>query len=298
MNGMSRDTALDRERSSSLGGERVDPTPPSPQEGGGHPPRLLQRARRFLYLPLVPTMAALIAMILVWWPLSTALDPFLPSPARTFEALVTVTTDGELYKHLAATLQRIAIAAVCAFFIGSTISLFMAKNRFVEFVVLPWVLIGLAIPSAAAALGSILFLGIEEYAGLIAAWVIVTPYVMNVVYEGARSIDPKLIEVSKVYQFSRSQKLRHITLPQMAPALLAGARLAFAFSWKSVVIVEALTRPTGIGSQLSYFFRLLRADNVIAYTLVFSVIMLALELLFFRTIDRRVFRWRVKTTFV
>lgn len=248
--------------------------------------------RAIVQRTVLPVVSALVVLALAWWPLSLVFEPFLPSPWKVAQAIGTVTTDGKLYENFRLTLTRIFITSTCAFLIGSVLALAMARNRIVEFALLPWILVGLSIPSAAAGLAAILFLGIEEYASLLALLVVVTPYVVNVVFQGARSVDPKLLEAAQVYRLSKYQRIRQVMIPHMAPSLLAGARLAFAFSWKSVVIIEALTRPHGIGAELSYFFRTLRPDNVLAYTLCFSVVMLAMEVLFFRTIDRRAFRWR------
>jgi NitT/TauT family transport system permease protein len=254
-----------------------------------------QRSRAVLHTGMAPVAAALAVFVIAWWPLAFAFDPFLPSPLEVAQAIATVTTDGELYKNFRQTLTRIAVTSVTAFLVGSVLAILMARNRIVDFVALPWVLVGLSTPSAAAGLAAILFLGISEVASLLALLFVVTPYVINVVFQGARSIDPKLLEVAQVYRLSTYQRLRQIMIPYMAPSLLAGARLAFALSWKSIVIIEALTRPHGIGAELTYFFRTLRPENVLAYTLCFSVVMLAVEILVFRTMDRRAFRWRKST---
>lgn len=245
---------------------------------------------------IIPVLAALLALLTIWWPLTVPLQPFLPTPGEVVSALSNALGEGDFYLHVGKSLRRIVISTAATFLIGGGLAIWMGRNRIAEMILLPWVLIGLAVPGAAVALASVLFLGVAEYASLIAVFIGVVPYVMNVVHQGARGVDVELLQVADVYGFSRSQRMREIIIPAIAPSLMSGARMAFAFSWKVVVVVEALTRPDGIGSQINHFFRLLRADSVVAYTLAFSIVMLTIELTVFRTISRKIFPWREQRT--
>jgi NitT/TauT family transport system permease protein len=103
--------------------------------------------------------------------------------------------------------------------------------------------------------------------------------------------------MSDVYHLSRWARLREVILPQVAPSLMSAVRFGFAMSWKIVVIIEALSAPSGVGAQLELFFRLLRPADVLAWTFSFTIIMVLLELLVFQTVERRLFRWRTATEF-
>ncbi len=78
---------------------------------------------------------------------------------------------------------------------------------------------------------------------------------------------------------------------QVAPALLAATRTCFAFAWKLVVLVEALTQPRGIGAQIYLSFRLLRPDHMISLALIFILVLRAVEALVFTPLERRVLAW-------
>jgi NitT/TauT family transport system permease protein len=107
-----------------------------------------------------------------------------------------------------------------------------------------------------------------------------------------RAVDPGLEEMAKVYRWSRRQWLRELLFPQIAAAIFAAVRFAFAFSWKIVLIVEALTTSEGVGGQLSFFFKLLRPDKVLAWVFTFTIILTLVDLLVFRRVERRIFAWR------
>jgi NitT/TauT family transport system permease protein len=63
----------------------------------------------------------------------------------------------------------------------------------------------------------------------------------------------------------------------VAPALFAATRTSFAFAWKLIVLVEALTQPRGIGAQIYYSFRLLQPDHMISLALLFIVVLRTTE---------------------
>jgi NitT/TauT family transport system permease protein len=242
-------------------------------------------------------LCAIAAAVAVWWPLSIPLEGFLPSPLDFVQAFIESVQTPQLYEAILATLRRILIGWVAAVVIGSILGIWMGRSNIVDALALPWVMIGLAIPAPVIIIFSILFFGLEESSTLLALVVSVTPFIVNIVYQGVRSIDPSLTEMADVYHLSKAQHLRQVILPQVAPSLMAAVRFGFAMTWKIVVIIEALSQPNGIGGQIELFFRLLRPADVLAWTFCFTIIMVLLEVLVFRTIEHRLFRWRIASQF-
>jgi NitT/TauT family transport system permease protein len=241
---------------------------------------------------LVPPLIALILVVAIWWPLTIPLRGFLPTPLAVLEAFLDAWTNPVFYGHLIATFRRVVIGAVTAFVAGLAIGVFMGRSKIFEAFSLPWVMVALALPGPVVILFTILILGLEENTLLIALWVSVTPFVVNIVYEGVKSLDPDLFDMSVVYRWSSPQRYRDLIMPQLAPSLFSAGRFGFALSWKIVVIIEALSLPNGIGGQLEHFFRLLRPDRVVAWTLCFTVVMTLVDFLLFRPTEKRVFAWR------
>ena len=150
----------------------------------------------------------------------------------------------------------------------------------------------LALPGPVTILFSTLWLGLGELATLVALTLAVTPFMVTFVYDGSRALDPGLFQMASVYRMGAVDRFRQVILPQLAPALLSAARFGFAMGWKLVVLVEALSAGSGIGERIEYFFSYNRPAAVIAWTLSFTVVMVLVEVLVFRTVSRRVFRWR------
>lgn len=241
---------------------------------------------------VLPPLAALVVVLAIWYPLTIPLKGFLPTPVDVLGAFIDAWTSSGFYGHLIQTFRRVVIGVVASYLTGTAVGMAMGRSRSIEAFALPWVMVALAIPGPVVILFSVLLIGLSESALLIALWIVVTPFVVNIVYDGVKAFDPGLDDMARVYRLSAREQFRQVLLPQLAPSLFSAAKVGFALSWKIVVIIEALSLPNGIGGQLELFFRLLQPGRVVAWTLSFTVVMVLVEVLVFRTAERRVFSWR------
>lgn len=239
-------------------------------------------------------LALLVALGLaaVAWQLATiASDGWVPSLGRIGVALIENLTDPMIYGEMAITFRRILIGFVAATAIGIALGFFMGLDRRVEAFFRPLVVILLAIPDPVYIIVAILVLGTDESSGLIALILALIPFIVVIVHGAVRSRETQLDEMSQVYQLGRRRYLTEVIGRQIAPALLVAARTSFAFAWKIVVLVEALSQPHGIGSQIYYAFRLLRSADMIALALIFIVLMRLIETVAFGFAERRLLAW-------
>lgn len=65
-----------------------------------------------------------------------------------------------------------------------------------------------------------------------------------------------------------------------------------ALIWKIVLVVELLGRSNGMGFQLGTFFQFFDITSILAYTLAFIIIVLCVEGLLLRPLERYLNRWR------
>lgn len=253
--------------------------------------RALDWPRSFITHPLV---ISLVMGVALWSAIAGTLLEFLPTPWEVAEEFGRAVSSRELYSDMAVTLRRVVIAWVGGYVIALIVGIAMGRNWLVETIFHPWVFVGLALPGALVALFCVLVFGLAEITTLISLWLIVTPFIITFIYDGTRALDKQLEEMADVYRLSRWQRIRYVVLPQLAPSLMAAARFGFAMGWKLVVLVEALSSNVGIGERIHYFFTFNQPDAVIAYTLTFTVVMILMEVLFFQTLDRKLFAWRPK----
>lgn len=243
-----------------------------------------------------PFLVSAVVGLGIWWLLAGRVIVFLPTPVRVGAAFIEAVTSAEFYLDMAVSLRRVALAAAVAWLIAVALGIVMAYSWPMETAGSPVVFIGLALPAPLSIFFSILIFGLGEMTTMIALWVVVTPYVVVIIYEGAKARDRRLAQMATAYRFSRLERLRHLILPELGPSLMSGARFAFAMSWKIVVLVEALSSNIGIGERIHFFFTFNQPHRVIGWTLTFTVVMVLVERFVFRELERRAFAWRSKET--
>jgi len=238
------------------------------------------------------------AFVVAWllalgvWQITTFISGgWVPSLWRIFEALGEDATTANIYAEMWITLRRIFISFGAATAIGIGLGVAMGLSRRVTAFFRPIVVMGLAVPDIVYIIVAILVLGTDESSGLIAMVLALVPFVVNIVIGGVKSRDPGLDEMSSVYRLQRHRYLVDVVGWQVSPALLAATRTCFAFSWKLVVLVEALSQPRGIGAQVYYSFRLLRPDHMIAQALLFIVVLRIVEAIMFGPLERKLLGW-------
>ncbi|KRS10940.1 ABC transporter permease [Roseovarius atlanticus] len=236
-----------------------------------------------------------IAGLLALWVVASTLkaDPqVLPTPWALAPLFAQEIASGELWTHLSATLLRVLWAFCLAMTLGGIIGLAMGRspalNRWLD----PWLVIFLNLPALVLIVLCYLWIGLTEAAAIAAVTLNKVPNVAIVIREGARAMDPQLDALARVYRMSGWMRLRHITLPQLAPFIAAAARGGVAVIWKIVLVVEFLGRSSGIGFQIHLYFQLFDVAMVLVYAFSFITVMLLVEWALLQPWERHATRWR------
>lgn len=246
-----------------------------------------------------PSPAAVRALslgaLLALWVIAATLtaDPtILPQPwslARPFGREV---ASGALPLHLGMTLTRVAWAFALAMSIGTALGLLMGRYPAVDRWLDPWLVVFLNLPALVLIVLCYLWIGLNETAAIAAVTLNKIPNVVTVIREGARALDPGLAAMAQVFRVPPLARLRHVTLPQLAPFVTAAARSGIAVIWKIVLVVEFLDRSNGVGFMIHLNFQQFDVAGVLVYSLSFIVVMLLVEWTLLQPAERRIRRWR------
>jgi NitT/TauT family transport system permease protein len=231
----------------------------------------------------------------LFWSLMAFLkaDPLvLPGPMtvglRIFEEL----TAGRMVEHVAMTLQRVAAAFAIAMLAGGVIGLALGLHRRLDAFADAWVVIFLNLPALVLIVLCYLWIGLNEIAAVTAVALNKAAMVIVTVREGARTFDPALNDMARIFRLTRSQRFAHVMLPQLAPFIAAAARNGLAMIWKVVLVVEFLGRSNGVGYKIHLDFQMFDTTGVLAYAISFVAIMLLIEYVAIQPIERRANQWR------
>ncbi len=98
---------------------------------------------------------------------------------------------------------------------------------------------------------AMLWFGLGDFTVMFVVALIVLPTMYVNTVAGLRTIDRDLVEMGRVYRFSRRLLLREVYLPGIASPSIAGLTLATGIAVRAVVLAEVLGAASGIGHAFS-----------------------------------------------
>ena len=137
-----------------------------------------------------------------------------------------------------------------------------------------------------------IWIGLNETAAILTVALNKIPTVAVILREAARALSPALDDMARVFRMGPVAQLRHVILPQLAPAIAAAARSGIALIWKIVLVVELLGRSNGVGFQIGVYFQLFDVAGILAYALSFIAVVQLIEWGVLQPLERRANQWR------
>ncbi len=138
-------------------------------------------------------------------------------------------------------------------------------------------MVALNMPALVIIILVFVWVGLNEFAIVLAVALNKIPTVIVSVREGARAIDNELLQVGRAFGLRRRRIFLRLYLPQLYPYLMAATRNGIALIWKIVLVAELIGASSGVGFKLGTFFQFFDIASVLAYTAVFIGIFALLE---------------------
>lgn len=217
----------------------------------------------------------------------------LPGPIDVVGHIWALALTGDLIPDFEKTLGRAAIAFVISMIIGSVIGIGLGRVSWLDRLFGGWVVVGLNLPAIVLAIVLYIWLGLTDFALILAVIVNKVPLVVTTIREGVRSLSRDYDELGRAFRMPLGRRLRLIFLPQLMPFFLAAARTGLSLIWKIVLIFEILGSDGGVGFRISVFFQFFDMEGILAYTVVFIIVVMVLEYGLMRPLERRISGWRM-----
>jgi sulfonate transport system permease protein len=196
----------------------------------------------------------------------------LPPPSLVFDTLSDLARTGELWMHIGASLSRIAVGFAGGVALGLLLGALLGLSRTAEAFVLPSFNAIVQVP----VLGWLPFLMIvvgigEPLKYLLIGHAALVPVTLSTL-QGFRKAPPALLDVARVFRYSRRQVIFSVILPSAVPVIGTGIRLAFTKAWLTLVVVELVASSEGLGYLIVYGRQLFQLDLVLASVLIVGAI--------------------------
>lgn len=232
-------------------------------------------------------------LLIIWQAAAVmAASRFLPSPVLVAGHAVDLAVNGRLIEDFSKTLVRALIGFTVAMLVGVCLGFVLGRVKAADRLFGPWVVVGLNLPAIVIAVICYIWIGLSEFALILAVVINKTPLVITTIREGVRSFLPEYDELGRAFRMPLGRRLRLIWLPQLMPFVMAAARTGMALIWKMVLVFEVLGSDGGVGFRVGIFFQYFDMSGILSYTAVFVAIVMLFEHGVLRPAERRVVRWR------
>lgn len=247
--------------------------------------------RRFARLSAILPPVLLLAM----WQAgsSSGLVPsqILVPPADVARTAAGLWETGELQRHLAASLTRLASGYVVGALAGLAFGTGIALSRLARDLFAPMFLAVRQVPVLSFLPLLVLLLGIEEqFKIFIVATAAFFPIALAA-FDGIRDVPKAWFEVARVYRTPLSAFVLRILVPAALPQVLSGLRIGLTRAWLVLIAAELLAADSGVGQMMEMGRQLFQLDVVLTGIVLSGLIGFSLDFLM-RRAEIRLTRWK------
>ena len=238
--------------------------------------------------PVLKTLAAAVFWLLVWTALAKLVNRelLLPAPPAVLRRFMELALTAEFWRTIALTLLRIACGVLAAVCLGTLAAALTERFVLADCLLRPLLSVIRSTPVASFIILALLWMGRDILPGFISA-LMVLPVVWANVGAGVRETDRDLLEVARVFHFSRGKTLRYVYIPSVLPYFLSACKSSIGLGWKAGVAAEVLTVPAlSIGRMLYESKLYLETADLFAWTAAVILCSLLIEKLVMAAVGR------------
>ena len=250
------------------------------------------KAKKILSDILYP-LAVVAAVVGIWAIAAAAMgvSMILPTPAEAVREFFAYLGSSSFWRAVGNTAWRAAYSFVISFVLALAFAILSHFFKTAERLIRPFVAIIRAIPTMAVILILIICLN-SRLAPAVVAIIVIFPTMYSSFFAAIRGVDPKLVQMSKVYSVSPKDSLFKLYLPNMAEGLFEGSASGISLNIKLVIAAEVQAQTMSSMGNLMYNAKwMLETEKLFALTIAAVILSVACEWLI-RLIGRAVIRWK------
>ena len=258
-----------------------------------------QRRRRVDPLSVLAPLGALAIVVLAWQVLVWAhVKPawVLPPVTDIARALWTSLTSGEALDAIWVSLRRGAVGFALSLVLGTTLGLVVGRARLARRAFRPLLAAMQSLPSVAWVPFAVMMFYLSDTTMYAVILLSAVPSIAMGLIGGLDQVPPLFERAGRALGASRTQLVRHVLLPAAMPTYLGGIKQGWAFAWRSLMAAELIVQSPKLGFGLGSMLNQGQANSdmpaVMAAIVLVLVVGLAVEVLLFGPIERRMLHRR------
>ena len=237
---------------------------------------------------LLSRAGILVFYLTLWALLAWQIDQplLLPSPGAVAEKLLTLLPESALWRTLLGTLLRTLYAYALGVLAAVVLAALCAYLRVFDLLLSPLLSAVRATPVTSFIVLALVWLS-SGRVPVLTGFLMTLPVVYSALTQAIRQIDPRLLEMARLYRFGRKKTLLHVYMPAVMPAFIQSCLAAIGLCWKAVVAAEVIGVPkNAVGSRIYEAKIYLETDSLLAWTVMIVLLSVLLERLLARLAAR------------
>ncbi len=225
---------------------------------------------------------AILVIFAIWFLLSLFNSPLVIPPIHVvFAKIIEILTTNKFVNDILMTIGRLVTAMIVSIVggigLGILCGLYLPKK--IKETIKEMMKIFQIIPPVALLIMAIIWFGLN---GIPAVFIVVAsliPLFTLQVSDAIDNIDNKLIEMGRVFNFSRKEMIKYIYVPSIEPVVSTAIIVSLTIGSKLIVMGEVLTTSTGVGGRIMIARLDIESETVVAWTIIIMAIYYLLEFL-------------------
>ncbi|SJQ17143.1 ABC transporter permease [Clostridioides difficile] len=223
-------------------------------------------------------------IILLLWKITNYLgiwsDYILPSPEKVYSTFLNMISDGSIFINVYASMKRVLIGFAISTAIGVPLGIFFGIYSGVYEYFKSLINFLRNTPPLALIPMLILWFGIGEESKIIIIVLASFFPIFTSTFKGIKNCDSKLIEVGRVFEFSKLQIIFKIIIPNAILDIAVGLKLALGYSFRAIIGAELVAASSGLGYLISDGKEMSRTDIVIVGIIVIGLLGIITDYIF------------------
>jgi NitT/TauT family transport system permease protein len=234
---------------------------------------------------------ACIGLLVIWQIAALGLknDSF-PTALAAIRAIPLILGDKEALINILASQRRMAIGFTLAILVSIPLGLMMGRSRAVASFFNPLLMVIYPVPKAALMPIIMLWLGVGDLSKTLVIFLGVSLPVIYHSFEGAKSVEEKMLWSGAAMGLSAAERMVRIVLPAALPEILTGCRTGLVLALITMVTSEMIARQSGAGNILFNALDMGEYDLVFAMIIIIGAMGICLDAMF-EALRRRLVKW-------
>jgi NitT/TauT family transport system permease protein len=216
---------------------------------------------------------------------------FFPLPSDILATVWEWISTGYVFPHLLVTMEE----AILAFIVGAAAGLFLgfllARVRFLERLMDPFLQMFNALPRVVLAPIFLLWFGLGIWSKVAFGFTLVFFIVFFNTLEGVKNVDRVLVDNARMLGATEKQLLRHVFIPSALSWIFSSLHISVGFAITGAVVGEYLGASAGVGYAIAQAQGVFDTRGVFAGMFILMIAVLIVDLLV-NQLEKRLLKWR------